>query len=567
MRSLHIKLAVATIMEEANVGDVVDQEYLRDETRSMHILHLPLDILSSIFDNFYYDRNIHLRDRVEFKTLQSARLVCSIFNRLASPLLCPIIEVQLDQTSLDLADKISRSPLIAAGVRHIHVVLHYRPKELAEDLIRYKNQRKKDIGEMIRSCDYFAETWYLGGYDDDDETVCEQPLRVYNKAMDDYWAMTSAWDDCFLQPDVAAMGEDTLRYREILRRGHEEYRRKHEEQFRLIMDGTFVEILASAIYRMGNCTSLRIVDETYGVSYLNPYSYDPTRMSTNPEELPRLMVTPFDWRTIEELEGGAELLPAKIHSELPIAIYKTGAAMPVIKLDCFPTTNNYSMIRPDRPGRNPAWSDLRSACQHLTEFRVRGNCQPVRYRHLLPEEQAPIDEYVSAILSGQNIEVVNLDFYVFKLNDGSMGEAQGLYRIGAILATVNWPRIKEFRISHVSFLKGELEAFCHGLDGGRMKSVYFYDVELLGGNWAEALDILRERVASRCLDGKCKVDFSDLTGGEFGKKKKKRRSWSGFTKDSEESDEEEKLIVVQAQSYVSGVGLQNPLRVKGMNNA
>ncbi|KFZ09425.1 hypothetical protein V502_08759 [Pseudogymnoascus sp. VKM F-4520 (FW-2644)] len=512
-----------------------------------------MDILFSIFDNLH-------DDEVEFKTLQSARLVCSIFNRLASPLLCPILEVQLDQTSLDLADKISRSPLIAAGVRSIHVVLHYRPRELAEDPIRYKNQRKKDIGEMIRSCDYFAETWFLGGYDDDDETVCEQPLRVYNKAMDDYWAMTSAWDGCFLQPDVAAMDEDTLRYREILRRGYEEYRRKHEEQFRLVMDRTFVETLASAISRMGNCTSLRIVVETSGVSFLNPYSSDPTRMSTNPEELPRLMVNPFDWRTIEELEGGAELLPAKIHSELPIAIQKTGAAMPAINLDCFPTTNNYSMIRPDRPGRSPAWPDLRSACQHLTEFGVNGNCQPIRCRHLLPEEQAPIYEYFSAILSGQNIEVVDLDFYVFKLNDGGKAEAQGLYRIGAILATVNWPRIKELRISHVSLLQGELEAFCRGLDGGRINVVYFYDVEVLGRSWAEALDILRERVASRCLDGKCKVYFSDFTGGEFGKKKKKRRGWSRFTESSEESDEEEKLIVAQAQSYVSGVGLQNPLR-------
>ncbi|KFY84902.1 hypothetical protein V500_08890 [Pseudogymnoascus sp. VKM F-4518 (FW-2643)] len=358
------------------------------------------------------------------------------------------------------------------------------------------------------------------------------------------------------------MDEDTLRYQEILRRGHEEYRRKHEEQFRLIMDGSFVETLASAISQMGHCLSLHILDEISGDSFLKPYSYDPTRMSTNPEEIPRFMLTPLNWETIEELKGGAELLPAKILSGLPIAIHKAGAAMPVIKLYCFPTTKNYSLISPDWPDRvdrNPAWSELRAACQHLTEFDLNGLCQPIRCRHLLPEEQVPIDEYLSAILSGQNIEVVNLNFHSLKLNDGSRGEArgeaQGLYRIGAILSTVNWPRIKRFEISHVSFLQGELEAFCRGLGGGRMKLVYFYHVELLCASWAEALDILREMVASRCLDGTCEVNFNDLTGGEFGKKTGNERSLGWYTECCEE-----KLIVVQAQSYVSGVEFQNPLR-------
>ncbi|OBT95245.1 hypothetical protein VE01_07590 [Pseudogymnoascus verrucosus] len=552
---------MSTIMEDSNAGDMANHEYPRDKTRPMHILHLPMDILLSIFDHVHNDRNIKLhirRDDHDIKTIQSARLVCTLFNRLGSPFLCPILTVQLDQASLDCADKISRAPLIAAGVRSIDVVLHYCPKELAEDLSRYKNQRENDLNSLSSSCDYQAETWYLGGHDPDDETVCEQPLRVYNKAMADYSAIISAWDEYIGQPDVASTDEDTLKYQEILRQGHEEYKQKHKEQFRLIMDGSFVETLALAISRMRHGTSLHFVDEIGGWDYLNRCSDDPTRMSTHPDELPRLMAIPLDWRTIENLEGGAELLPAKILSELPIAIHKAGATVLDILIRCFPTVKNYSMIRPSHDPNNPSWPDLRSASQHLTEFFLSTNQPPIRDRHLRPEEHCPIDQYLCAILSGHDIEDVRLYFHGSNVNDG------GLYRIGTILATANWPRLKRFSISDVSLDPGKLENFFRKLDGSRMERVYLRNVELLDGNWAGALDLLRERVASRCLDGKCEVEISKLKGGGFGKgilTKNNSSLWFSGEESDEEEDEGEKLIA-QAQSYVSGARLQHPLRVE-----
>ncbi len=48
-----------------------------------------------------------------------------------------------------------------------------------------------------------------------------------------------------------------------------------------------------------------------------------------------------------------------------------------------------------------------------------------------------------------------------------------------------------------------------------------------------ALDILREKILSRCLDMKCRVNFRRLTGGEFGKVKKKQTSdWFSIPIDS-----------------------------------
>lgn len=206
------------------MGGIMNREYSRDERQPMHILNLPMDILSCIFDHIHYGIG-----RILFIiTIRSARLVCSVFNRFASHLLCPTVTVQLNQISLDHIDEISSIPFIAAGVRHINVALQYRPKELADDLLRYKNQRVKELDKLLGEYIYYAELYYVFGYNEDPEAVRDEEQRVYDKAMTEFRAITSAWDSCFHEIDVATMDADTFRYREILRHSHEEYRRKQE---------------------------------------------------------------------------------------------------------------------------------------------------------------------------------------------------------------------------------------------------------------------------------------------------------------------------------------------------
>ncbi|OBT81924.1 hypothetical protein VE02_09683 [Pseudogymnoascus sp. 03VT05] len=587
---------MATIMEDANMeGDMANQEYPHDETRPLNILHLPMDILDIIFDQIDNSTWIGLYFEPR-KNIQNARLVCRLFNQLASPHLCPELKVQLDQTSLSLVDEISRNPLIAAGVRTIHVVLLYHPGEVAENLQRFKNWRDEDIGRRWRGSEYLAADFYHDPYVDGDGTVHERPRReytkaVYKKGLADFQAIISAWDKCFSSSDGVPIDAESLRYQEILRQGYEEYRQKHEEQFRLITGESFVNTLASAMARMRHCPYLRFYDkmeyvyDDYHYNYRNYNDKDRFLLTTDPEELPRLLVAPVRWRDIEGIRGGADLTPAKLLSELPIAIHKAGATISTITLHCFPTSNNYSMICPDlHDPSNPSWPDLRAACQHLTKFELRPNNQPMSFRHLLPEEQVHIDEYLCAMLSGQDIEIASLWFGDFVVMDDESDEVKGYYHIGAVLSTISWPRIKELRLCDVSFHQGELEAFFRGLGGGRIESVSIWNVELLSGSWVGALDILRKKLASRCLDGKCETDLNSLSGGEFGKRgtqKRKHRSWfveSDKESDGEESDgeesgeegsneedsdeedsDEEPSIFDQVDSYVSGVALQNPL--------
>ncbi|KFY26284.1 hypothetical protein V491_01363 [Pseudogymnoascus sp. VKM F-3775] len=175
----------------------------------MHILDLPMDILACIFDHFHLGIG-----RILFiKTTQSVRLVCSVFSRFASALLYPTVTVQLDRIYLDHIDEISSIPFISAGIRHINVSLQYRPKELADDLLRYKNQRVKELDKLLDEYIYAAELYFVFGYAENPEEARDEDQRVYDKAMTEFTAITSAWDSCFHEIDVAMMDADKLRYR------------------------------------------------------------------------------------------------------------------------------------------------------------------------------------------------------------------------------------------------------------------------------------------------------------------------------------------------------------------
>ncbi|PVH72827.1 hypothetical protein DL98DRAFT_520286 [Cadophora sp. DSE1049] len=553
-----------------------------DERPRQHkasILDLSTDALGNIFDNFR-DDNIISKGSVNWwysinriknadniarrQIVCNLRLVCRRFNDVASPLLCPVLRVELDEASLERVEKISQSPHLAATVYGIQVVLHYRPKELATDLVQYKARRQKDLEEMIRTCDYNAETWSLGGHDEDDETICPLPYRQYKQGIRTYRNIFSAWYEAVGLKAVETRwdkegypDEKRLEYQQILVEGHDAYRKKHEEQLGLLADGSFVNRLAASMSRMIHSVSLGFIDT---IEYSpDPYFEDPTLLSTNMDHLRQLMTKPHDWAIIEKLEGEPELLPAKLLSELPIAIHKAGVRLRDVNVGCFPLKVNQSMVCPDRRDPfNPAWSDLRAACQPISKFDFGSgsmNSQPLRYEHLPADQQGDMDQYLGAMLSGQSLETVRLDFHAFGINDGRGKEEP--HHIGKLLETVLLPSISSLQLGGGAAMnQNELEKFCSGLGCG-LTSLHLYRMELSSGSWAGVLDILRDKVGTRCLEDRCKVSGVSLTGGEFGKKEP-RDVFADFLS---WVPKPEPSIVLRSIEYVSGAdGMANPLR-------
>lgn len=87
--------------------------------------------------------------------------------------------VQLDRISLDHIDEISSIPFIAAGIRHINVSLQYRPKELANGLLRYKNQRVKELDKLLDEYIYAAELYFVFGYAENPEEARDEDQGYY----------------------------------------------------------------------------------------------------------------------------------------------------------------------------------------------------------------------------------------------------------------------------------------------------------------------------------------------------------------------------------------------------
>jgi hypothetical protein len=74
---------------------------------------------------------------------------------MASAFLCPVLQVDINQRSLDQAVSVSKSPAVASGVRGICVGLHHFPGELANSLARFMELDK--VGEVEHSCDWHLE--------------------------------------------------------------------------------------------------------------------------------------------------------------------------------------------------------------------------------------------------------------------------------------------------------------------------------------------------------------------------------------------------------------------------
>ncbi|EAW19534.1 uncharacterized protein NFIA_026080 [Aspergillus fischeri NRRL 181] len=533
-------------------------ELSRAKIRPTTIVDLPADILLQIF-GYFQDSRIGRRAQIDWRspargceediarktareTIRQIRLVCSLFNDLASPLLCPILRVDLDQESMNGAVELCKRPRIAQGVHAIQVGLQYRPEELVSDCSRFKDYFKLQLDEVAHRCDW------LWGNESDDETEGREDLREYREATRNHDKVRSSWDAYFHSDesdendendDVAEAEADE--HMGILVRGYNEYCKKHEEQLQLITSGSFVTMLARCISQLPNTVTLGFTDEMEPLYDRNNWTILMRDMSL----LPGMMSAALQWEKIDNLRHGNDLLtrdakltPARILFDLPVAIHKSGIKLRYLDLGPFPCRSSFSLLCPEtvsNPTDSAAWSALRAACSSLwrVEFKAFFQYRYIRYEHLRPDEKHYVDQYLSTVLCSADLKTVSLNLYSFGLNDGRT-TMQGWYDISPVLSAVNWPRVERISISNVSSKQDELESFCSGL-GPSTRRLSLRAIHLLDGSWEGILRTLDEKMRSTFLEQNVRVYLSDLTGGEFGEVEiRERTPLFGF----EDSDDE-----------------------------
>ncbi|CAI6094317.1 unnamed protein product [Clonostachys chloroleuca] len=295
----------------------------RGNIRALHVLDLPMDILEDIFDNFQHqpksggvdwEQEQHkARDRkFRLETIRSVRLVCRAFNRLASPLLCPILHLSIDQQSIDRVQKVVGNPLISAGVRGVGLALSYCLSEIAMDESRFLEITRREVGDLYDHCSHVFNN------DDDDRMVeARNGFETIKDAMTMY-RETATWNSA-LTTGLRFISAGLLRH------------------------GVFTSTLASLLASLQRPIALNLYFD-------------------DAEILPR------------HFDGDIEFESVKFICELPIALQKEGVLVNLFPLNDVTHVRSVAPLDPRmyRPTIGPQthWTNLSSFCENLKSLEL-----------------------------------------------------------------------------------------------------------------------------------------------------------------------------------------------------
>lgn len=467
-----------------------------------HILDLPDELLCEIFDYFrpddvdvndtpfsyLFDDETRDAGQEDLAVLQSARLVCRRFHDIASPLLVPVLRASIDPDSLRRIDGLTRNPHITSGVRLIQLLLGYRPIEASQTFVRYRDLQVRRISRLCTNCHR-----YLDFPDPDDEF-----MQVMQAAAGRYSYLLSAWDECTDPGDDGWEkpwpADDPSRFKEFLYECYDEYRRRQEDQDRVLADGSYVAALAASAGRMTGLRALSFSDHYY--SPIDSLTREElARPGRDTEKLREMMVMPLDWATIERQDPVPALLPARLLWEVPIALFEGGVRLQEVAVSTLPLRSNSDMLRPlGGPGEaQPAWERLRAAFSNLRRVDVGRLSFNLRFRRPGPlptEDKSNTEGYLAALLSGEALQRMDFDARGLEFAGDNVSHPA----LGSVLASARHLNLRKLHIEDVSVLRHEMEAFIGGLGDG-LRSVSFWDVAIRDGSWQKPLELLREKIA------------------------------------------------------------------------
>ncbi|KAJ6439534.1 BZIP transcription factor [Purpureocillium lavendulum] len=534
-------------------------------THPVGIFHLPSEILHEIFDYVKSDLSAYPArayrmlpcsrpdDRNSRRDVKSARLTCRLFNEFAGSRLFPSLELDISQTSLDFLDRLSRQPVISKGLRDIDLYLYYHPAEAVEDLNVYVEHPMNVVTMLADRCEI----------DRSGRQPTEDEFRELLEAAKVYREIQAAWSAYLDAGCYDVMPQDLFQYQQFLLQCYENCRDQHQEQFRLLSQGTFVSGLVASLARIGFSGSISFGNQTFEA--FGPLFRAPALILSGMGELRQIMESPWVWNDVERRWPDACRTPAAVLWELPISLYKAGTVLKGMKISAIPTNQDFRILQSSQQGpRDPMWEDLRAAVANLKTFRctswLAGYAEDGRERDP-PENSAFLDILLSALLSSRSLRQVRIELcglgIVTALEPEGDGDFFGngieidgqtvkdYYPFGQVLGTVSWPHLVSLKLACVNLEQRDLEAFF----------------------WRPAakheIDLLREKFASMHASGRCRLSVGPLWGGGIEKLEHDRLGPAtiDWLEQRHLSIVEWDVIVWQlVQLYVRGEeGMENPL--------
>lgn len=330
---------------------------------------LPVEILKIIFEYLGMPRLKSIDDiwRRELhhgrwhstnrRAVQNLRLVCRLFNRLASSLLFPYLFLSIDEESLDLARRISETPHLAVGVRGIVIFTSFCIQRLTQDFSLYREVVYRELRHYLNDMEFQASS---------DE---------FQNDAAHFAALCSAWDETgylnatcpggidligdelFPHTQIIKIAERNSTYhsaareefRNVFTQGYHAYCTKYQSQVRLTEEGTFVQNLVDSIRRMPQFQDLVFTRGhgtrrwTASLTYWGMLS-SCRRALRNRSALLKFMSEPQAWVWEVALMNFRLDWPQQLITQLPIALSDAGIRLLHLDLD-------HLSIRRDPPRR------------------------------------------------------------------------------------------------------------------------------------------------------------------------------------------------------------------------
>ncbi|CAH0003630.1 unnamed protein product [Clonostachys byssicola] len=545
-------LSERRIDEQCEVPQSQAMDLSLPRLRPILITHFTPELLRWIFGFFkhpaIHDNRIKVEDintrfaDGDYETLKSLRLVCSLFNQVATIFLMPILRVQIDKPSLDRIHAISRNPLLGNGLRGIQVRVACRFKVHVSYREEFFSHQRRHLVQLLNYHAFFL------GHRVEDVTAETSSGLIWTEArfvmLERIRACVLACDRCLgrdagVVPSISSVPQselqDVLRkpveealideYQEILYKAYEDYERLYERDWPVVSKGLLVSALAKLL--SGPSRSVSLSFERFNNGWEQHWhAFNDKEAST------KWLARPKGLSEVSQLEGKPIEDELKVYSgllwHLPIAISQTGSVLNSIELHGPLVGYEYNIICPEDISPaipdQPIWDQLQMACRNLQaliltnvnfRYKLRDDRFPINghsYEQQPVEEGVSIGKYIGTILSGKTLERVDLDASALGLQ--ALGRERARCPLGHALSRMTCTNMRVVSLTNIGFSQKKLEAFCRSLNPG-MQLLSLSDVHLTHGSWVPVLDLLRDLLNERWVQGKCQVRLSLLGGGEI----------------------------------------------------
>lgn len=234
----------------------------------------------------------------------------------------------MTEASLERLRNVSNHQLIGSGVRRLHVKLPYYDRYMADKLTHFAYFH---IYSMGRHLSHLKAS--ITSPDSPLRPSYEVPTWINIEVLELGEKMISAWESIYSEdPDDPKRDSDEfIKYRNILREAHREYRCLFKAQQQMRENGVFLSSITSAMAKMPHADTLEITDGQDPYHKEDVYLVD-RDYSTS---LRASMLEPLTWFDASLLYTNPDFEPpTEFLHKLPVEIHRAGIALREVKDQC-----------------------------------------------------------------------------------------------------------------------------------------------------------------------------------------------------------------------------------------